>query len=175
MKTLISLTVGLIITSYSYGQTITPQTINSTGGSERKGNVRIDWSVGEMSLVNKLTDDYTGLIITNGLIQPYTDNPSSVNNAVAFDRDEIRILPNPTRGKLEINIDTKQQGRISISLYDALGTLLYVKQVIGYGYGLIETIEMGRFTHGTYMLKVELIPAGGFVKKRGAFKITKID
>src|SRR5688572_29222418 len=167
MKNLVIMTIGLILCAYSFGQTITPQTINSTGGSERKGNVRIDWSVGEMSLVNKLTDDYTGLIITNGFIQPYTDNPSSVNNAVAFDRDEIRILPNPTRGKLEINVNTKQQGRISITLYDALGTLLYVKQVIGYGYGLIETFDMTRFTHGAYMLKVELIPAAGFVKKRG--------
>lgn len=175
MKNLVILTLGLTIAGYSFGQTITPQTINSTGGSERKGNVRIDWSVGEMSLVNKLSDDYTGWIITNGFIQPFTDNPASVNNAVAFDQNEIRILPNPTRGKIEINVNTKQQGRVSIHLYDALGTLLYVKQVTGYGYGLIETIDLTRYAHGTYMLKIELTPSAGFVKKRGSYKITKID
>src|SRR5687768_4586359 len=77
--------------------------INSNGNSFKKDHLSIEWSIGEMSLVNTLQATDGSQIITNGFLQPfvmtYTPGPS-------FDVGEIRILPNPTRGKLEVNLLT---------------------------------------------------------------------
>lgn len=175
MKNLTFVLLAMLIAEYAEGQAITPQTINATGGSHRKGNLRLDWNVGEMALVNLLTASEGGYLVTNGLIQPYTENPTSLNNFILFDSEEIRILPNPTHGLLEVNVKTKQQGQVTIRLYDELGLLLITKRVDVYGYGQIVRLDMTAYLKGTYMMKVELRPTTGFVPKKGSYKIIKVD
>src|SRR5215216_5926309 len=93
-----------------FGQTITPQVINNTGGTAKKGYYHIDWSIGELTLVNQMQS--SGYIVTNGFIQPFTHDPNVRNSGAVFEDGEIFILPNPTRDILEIDFRTKQQGRV---------------------------------------------------------------
>jgi Secretion system C-terminal sorting domain len=173
MKARILLVLVLTIFAPSvFSQTITPQVINSSGGSFQKGYHIVDWSIGELALVNHMQSaDY---IVTNGFIQPFTHEPNLYENNYVFGEGEIRILPNPTRDVLEIDFRTKHQGRVSIILVDVLGNILYKKEVISHGHGQIEKINMTQYAHGSYFLQINLNPFIGFTRKTGAYKIVKL-
>ena len=155
-----------------FAQSITPQVINSTGGTSQKGYYFIDWSIGELTLVNQMQT--SGYIVTNGFIQPFTHDPNLKNNEDIFADGEIRILPNPTRDILEIDFKTKQQGRVTMSLVNVSGNILYQREITSYGHGQIERIDMTRFANGSYFLTIKLNPLIGFTKKSGTYKIVKL-
>jgi hypothetical protein len=176
MKTMRYILFGMLLSNTAIAQSIAPQTVNSTGGSHRKGNVRLDWNVGEMALVNTLSSPITGNIITNGVIQPQLGVVPSGNRRrlFAFDDGEVHILPNPTRGLLAVSMNMKYDGTVTLRLFDVLGNLVYAKTVPGNRYGQIEQINMTGFIKGNYMLKVELV-ASGYKYKEGFYKIIKVD
>ena len=68
--------------------------------------------------INTMTDANSNVFVTNGILQPNTHNPATINNNTAWDRDEIRILPNPTQNVIEIDFFTKQKGKVTMNLYD---------------------------------------------------------
>ncbi len=176
MKTIRYLLFGMLLSHGAIGQIIAPQTVNSTGGSNRKGNLRLDWSVGEMALVNTLSAPDGGNMITNGVIQPQTGVAKSSNNRnVDFIKNEIRILPNPTRGVLDVSINMKQPGQTMLRLYDELGRLRYATTVATDRYQQIERIDMTTFLRGNYMLHVEFAAAYGAGRREGYYTIVKID
>jgi Secretion system C-terminal sorting domain len=172
MKARILLVVVFPMFAFSvFAQTITPQVINSSGGSFQKGYHIVDWSIGELALVNHMFS--TDYIVTNGFIQPFTHEPNLFENNYSFGEGEIRILPNPTRDVLEIDFRTKQQGKVSIILVDVLGKTLYKREVTSHGHGQIEKINMTKYAHGSYFLQINLNPFIGFTRKTGAYKIIK--
>ena len=128
---------------------------------------------GRSALVNTLQSGDLKIIVTNGFLQPYTDNPADSNLSTSFGSDEIRIFPNPALAYVEINFLTKQQGKISYQLYDALGRQLYNKAFLYNGYGQIEKFNMERFTASVYYLHVFLEADPGSVNKKSSYKIVK--
>jgi hypothetical protein len=175
MKTMRYILIGMLLSNAAIAQTITPQTVNATGGSHRKGNLRLDWSVGEMALVNTLSSPITGNIVTNGVIQPLMPvaNTNSGNRAKPFEKNEVRILPNPTRHLLAVSMNMQHEGTATLRLYDVLGTLVYTKTFPSNRYGQIEQINMTGYIKGNYMLKVEFVD--GYKYKEGFYKIIKVD
>ncbi|MER3498749.1 MAG: hypothetical protein C4308_09005 [Chitinophagaceae bacterium] len=123
-KTLLSL-LAIYLALASYSQSIAPGIINSSGGTFNDPNYyyRIDWSVGEMSLVNTM-QSYGGsgvYVLTNGFLQPYVNTPGTINNGGTFGTDEIKVFPNPAVNYVEIDIFTKQKGTFKMQLYNAVG------------------------------------------------------
>lgn len=174
MKTMTIMLFGMLVSQLAIGQSIAPHAVNVNGGSNRKGNLRLDWNVGEMALVNTLSSPTTGNMITNGVIQPLTTAVSPAQKSRPFDDDEIKILPNPTRRFLAVSMNIKYDGKATLRLYDLLGTLLYSKTVAANRYGQIEQINMTGYIKGHYMLKVEFVTSG-FKYKEGFYKIIKVD
>lgn len=168
--TVVFLLVGGV--SSVFAQTNAPDVINSAGGSYKKDYYIIDWSIGELALVN--TMENSAYIITNGFIQPFTHEPVLTNDNLFFGEEEIRILPNPTRNILEVDFRTKHRGRVSMKLVDAAGNILYNKQFTSHGYGQIEKINMIAFPHGTYFLQINLNSFIGSTTKKGVYKIIKL-
>jgi hypothetical protein len=176
MKTIPFILSGLLLFTGVTAQTIAPQTVNATGGSSRKGNLRLDWSVGEMALVNTLSDPFDGNIITNGVIQPQIAVTKKGNTKhVSFTKSEIRILPNPTQGMLQVSIRMKQEGKTVLRLYDETGRLRYSATVTTDRYEQTERINMGGYMRGNYMLYVEFVSTYGYTAKEAYYKIVKID
>lgn len=134
----------------------------------------MDWSVGEQPLIHKMEAANSSLIVTNGFLQPYVHDLDDPRWENLFTYDEVRILPNPTRGIVEVNFLTKQKGKVEMRLHDRMGKLRYSKTVQVYGYGLFERINMTGFVSGAYLLRVELIPDPGYVRKVGAYTIIKV-
>jgi hypothetical protein len=84
-------------------------TLNATGNSFSNGYLNIEWSVGELALIHSMESSGGEAMITNGLLQPKILLTSG-NFNFHFSYDEIRIFPNPTPNKVEINFSPTSRG-----------------------------------------------------------------
>jgi hypothetical protein len=147
-------------------------TLNSTGNSFSNGYLNFEWSVGETVLINSMESSGGEAMITNGLLQPKLLLVSG-NTKFNFSYDEIRIFPNPTPDKVEINFLTNQQGVMKVDVIDVTGKIMISRKVINYGIGNIEVFDLSSFAPATYFFRIDLIPAYGSVPKKGLYKIIK--
>lgn len=145
--------------------------VNATGNSYSGGFYQIDWSVGEVALVNEMRSGNGKFVLTNGFLQSYQGGGTGANPH--FTADEIRVLPNYTEDKIEVGLLTRQQGKVLMQVYDAMGKVVYRKSLVSYGGGHVEPIALRPLAAGTYILKIDLIPAPGSVSKTGSYKIVK--
>jgi hypothetical protein len=149
---ILTLLIFSIIEGDANAQSITPQTVNIAGGTYSQGYYSIDWSVGELAMVTQLQSNDGLLVVSNGLIQPFTERPGSINYNNNFTAEEIRILPNPTRDILEVNYLSFMRGPVQFRMFDVTGRLLYHHQTNSWGTGFIERINMTSFKSGTYII-----------------------
>lgn len=171
-STILAILLVAIVHSGINAQRIDPQVINASGGSYRQGYYSVDWSVGELALVNRMLSSDGSVVFTNGFLQPFTES-FLTNIDHQFSRDEIFLFPNPVRDFLEVDIRTRQQGYVTLTLYDAAGKLVLRKETISYGVGLIEKINMSALPGATYTLYILLKPTPGSTGKTGTYKIVK--
>ena len=152
-------------------QSVSSSVINTSGSTYSQGFYSLDWSVGEGTLVTVMKSGDGLIVISNGFLQP--DLP--VGNTVQhFTNEEVKILPNPTYQKVEINLATKQQGVLRIYVYDTRGRLVINAKSTLYGVPIVERLDLTPFSGGTYFVKLELEPAIGSHRKTGSYKIVKL-
>lgn len=161
----------LLLQTNVFGQSVSSSVVNSGGNSYTQGYYSIDWSVGELALVTTLKSNDGLFIVTSGLLQPDVA-PVSTNHH--FTADELKILPNPTYNKVELNFATRQQGTLLMNVYDATGKLVITQKANSAGTSSIERIDLMNLSSGTYLFRVELDPAPGSVRKTGTYKILKL-
>jgi hypothetical protein len=155
----------------SGAQSANSSTINVAGNSFSQGQLIVDWSVGEMALVNTVSSSNNQFIVTNGLLQPEL---ISANNNYHFADDEVKVLPNNGVGKIEVHFMTRQMGTLKMRVFDANGKLLMVSQAVSNGIGSVEKLNLSSFATGTYFLKIDLQPSLGSVGKSGSYKIVRL-
>lgn len=173
MRTVLLICGSLLLPAIHVAAQSPPQSVtNATGGSYSGGFYQVDWSVGELALVNEMRAGNGQLIITNGFLQPA--GLTATNKETRFSDDEIRVRPNITDDKVEITLLTRQQGAVRIEVYDVHGKALFHRTLVSYGTGHTERIRLHSFAAGTYFLKIDLNPAPGSVKKTGSYKIVKL-
>jgi hypothetical protein len=179
MRKLFLIATASILWQAANAQTITPTVLNSSGGTAPVGNkFYVDWSVGEMTLVNTMQNSgYSGLIIvTNGFIQPPLDDAagdeSYITSTKPVPNDNLRVYPNPATNYVMIEFPVQESGKIRLTLYNSLGEVVYDKQITTYGQGMKERISMAAFMQGTYMLRVVTAGAGA-TPKEAVYKIFK--
>lgn len=153
---------------------IAPDVINVAGGTFKKGFYSLDFSIGEATLINTMKSDGWNFFLTNGFLQPYIFGLYVPSENPHFSDDEIRTYPNPTYGSFEVNIFTKQHGKVRMILFDRLGKVIFTRESQTYGFGFRERIDLTGRLNGMYMLKVELIPDDGSPAKKGSYKIIKM-
>jgi hypothetical protein len=157
-------------------QTITPATLNISGGYINLGYNQFEWSVGESSVIETLTQTgINGAILTNGVLQPLTDKPFAQSVSNNWSNDEIRIFPSPTTGNFEVDILSKEQGQLTIQLVDGQGRSIKSVQYAYYGFGKIERFNITQHASSNFYLRVTLSAFPGFADKKGSFKILKIN
>ena len=169
---LLFFTVGIFFSTLSFSQSVTPSILNVTGGFNLFSFYRFEWSFGEATAIETLSSP--SLIVTSGVMQPGTDKPATYNNNLAWDKDEIKIFPNPTQGILEIDFLSKQQGNVNMTLYDESGKQMTRKTFIYYGNGSIQKMDLTAYANGQYFLNILLDPINTSVTKRSTFKIQKL-
>jgi hypothetical protein len=143
---------------------------NTAGGSFQQGRIYLEWSIGEAPLIETMYTAHITGSISNGLLQPFIFS----QNTSVFDDLEVKILPNPTFGKVEVRLLTFSKGAVNITLHDAQGRIFFTRRTYSYGVGSIEKIDLSRFAAGTYFIKIDLKPEQGYTAKTRTYKIVKI-
>lgn len=154
-------------------QGIAPNVLNMGGGYLNNGYYQYEYSVGEMAAIETMISP--GNIITNGFLQPFTDRPFGNNTSSSWSNDEIKIFPVPTRGRIEIDILSKQKGKITMRLSDASGKTIRTELFDYAGLGRIVIWDLTNVASANYFLSIILDPLPGSVNKSGGFKILKIN
>lgn len=171
---LITVIVTLLAGSACFGQVTQQQVINATGGTFQKDHFIVDWSVGELAVVNTMQSANMQVNLTNGFMQTITDMANIAIVNTELKHEDVKILPNPTRGILEVDLITNQTGSVSMQLFDMLGQPVAKKEFYMYGFGQLQKFDMTSFTAGAYILKINLQLYQGSQLKSGSFKIVKI-
>ncbi|MDN3655744.1 T9SS type A sorting domain-containing protein [Ferruginibacter paludis] len=171
---LIALALTFASGSHCFGQSALQQVINTSGGSYQQGHFSIDWSIGELAAVNTMQSADMLYNLTNGFLQTITDPPNVVIANTELKQEEVRILPNPTRDILEVDLKTNQTGSVTMQLYDILGQPLVKRSFYMYGYAQLQKINMSAFRPGNYILKITLQLYQGSELRSGSFKIVKL-
>jgi len=174
MKNKITVIIVSFISISCFSQSVTPAVLNVAGGNSQNGYYQFEWSVGEMSLVNQMESRPNLFVLTNGFLQPYILNPGVSNPYNHFAADEIKVFPTPASSYIEVDLFTRQQGKLKMSLYDAIGQRLYSTELQTFGVDLIQRIPITGYNAGTYLLHIELEADPNFFSKKGAYKIIKI-
>ena len=167
------LLVAVFLSLSTFSQSVTPATLNTTGGHYIFTNYIVEWSFGESMAIETMTTP--NLVITNGVLQPGTNTPATINNQTPWDKDEIKITPNPTPDVLQIDFFSKQKGRVTLTLFDESGRVMGRREFLYHGIGRIERWSLGRFANGAYFLNIQLDPTGNSsVRKNGSYKVMKL-
>jgi hypothetical protein len=155
-------------------QTVSSYVINSSGSYYSQGRYNIDWSIGELALVETMQSNGSVVILTNGFLQPNLSDNTDSSTRHRFTNSEIRIMPNPTHGKVEVNFSIAQKGTLHLYVYDANGKLLRTNQLLNNGIMMSKSVDLTPFSSGTYLLRIELDALPGSVSKTGSYKIIKL-
>ena len=175
VKAITALMIISVMHGQAFSQTISPAVVNSTGGSFSNNSYSLDWSIGEMALVNEFRPLNSTYVFTNGFLQPSGWLPRPTGRR--FADYEINILPNPTRGILQINFQTLETGQMRFVLHDINGQALYTKEFVATGGFYSEKINMTGLSNGTYTLYIVLTTSSSEPLRNitGTYKIIKLN
>lgn len=150
-------------------------TVNVAGGSFSNDKVVVEWSIGELSRIDTRISASNALLVTQGILQPDLGKQVVFVSDPAFAPGEVKILPNPVKSILQLQLSLRQIGYVRCMLFSEKGQKLYQTGFTYYGYGYTQSINMTKLATGNYFLYVELEPTAGPVVRKGSFKILKID
>jgi Secretion system C-terminal sorting domain len=169
MRKLFLFTVGVMLhIGIVHAQSIAPSILNASGGTAKlpNKNYYIDWSVGEMVLVNTMHNvGFKGLfIVTNGFLQPVKNNDDEDDDDYEDDKFlkpnpeytniQLRVYPNPASNYVMVEFPMQEAGKIRLTLFNSMGQIVYDKEITTYGHHTTERISMTPFMQGTYLLRV---------------------
>lgn len=103
----------------SYSQSVQRDVLSSAGGVGNNGSITLQSNLGELMIETYSNTQHT---ITQGFEQP---DPSILTNITLKDRVlNPRVLPNPVREKLSIDLDQIDPKDIIVDVYDVLGKII---------------------------------------------------
>jgi C-terminal processing protease CtpA/Prc len=75
---------------------------------------------------------------------------------------EASVYPSPATGKVSVNIRSRKEGRVTISISDITGNTLFKREAGRVGvFTVKEDIDIGNFSAGIYLVKVSVAGGGG--------------
>jgi hypothetical protein len=163
MYKLYALLAGIISASATYSQ----EAFTSASGSGQAGNIILDWSLGELTLVHTARNG--NLVLTQGLHQ---GRLAGFSASGSITDGELLITPNPTSGLLQVYTGFMQPGQLTLRLFDAQGKLLMesLEDLSGF---TTRTISLGTYAGGLYLIQAQFTPSTGDIRKR-TYKILKL-
>lgn len=172
-------TLLFAVITHVHGQSVAPFIINSAGGNYQNAGSYIlyEWSVGESAVIFTFTGN--NATATNGVLQPCTENVSPPAYVSRFADGELRLFPNPTPGKFELNIAVPIPGRMNIELVNTVGQVIAKRNFRNECCGRIENFDISALPGGVYMLVATLEPDEAspadnkIIIRRGSIKVVK--
>jgi hypothetical protein len=136
----------------SYGWTIDPVAAGTISGNSVTGTVTWDKTYrGDAFITVKGTNSCgDGTVSDQKTVTLYA--PVGINDQ---DNSGLRIYPNPTSGKLNIQFPSGSNG-ISLRIYNTLGTTVFTETNINSDIKFTKTIDLSGLNAGVYFFKVDL-------------------
>ncbi|MBK6383599.1 MAG: T9SS type A sorting domain-containing protein [Chitinophagaceae bacterium] len=166
--TLSCLAVFLAISFYSRAQVpslnpingVVPAILNAAGGTYDNASsyYRYEWSFGELLLIQAFAPPDSSILVTQGVLQPCTDQLGISAFTVLFDEGDYKLFPNPTSGKFEVDFFVRTPGLMSLQLVNSMGQVLMSKSYHYDGCCRIELFDISRYPNGVYFVVADLKP-----------------
>jgi len=84
----------------------------------------------------------------------FTTRPIDFGIDESFDANNINIYPNPSNGKLHINIEGEENAEVSVRIMDMLGQM-HIEENVMYGQGNSSKVfDLSGFANGLYIVKL---------------------
>jgi hypothetical protein len=176
---LLFLLLAIIMQVKSNAQIVLPFVVNSTGGNYvNRGtpvlpNFSFVWSFGEVTMIETFTTPNGATMLTQGVLQPFTDKDLQTIPIQAFTKEEIKVYPIPVNTLLQFDLFSNDTGKVVIQLYDLLGQTLGLREFQYNTLPINQKIDFSKYASGTYFLKVSLYSKGS-LNKNSFFKILKL-
>ena len=160
-KLLFSSILLTVVAIAGRSQSVTPSITNASGGSYQNSSSYFryfDWSVGELILVSTVAPTDSSVVLYQGVLQPCTEKPgfSPVNGD--FQLEDVKLMPNPTTGKFEINFFVRENGKMDLELVDATGKVLEKRSFRYNGNFRTEQYDITNLPAGVYFVAATLTP-----------------
>jgi hypothetical protein len=147
----------LLITTFSYSQTISKQVVSAAGKTQSNSNLEITWTLGE-PIVGLMTNG--GNQLGNGY------HPSLNLQALSMEENnldvQIKVYPNPTTQLLYVS--HPELNSFGVQIVDLNGKQIY--------FGTIskdQPLDVSNYSQGIYMVTIE----NKENNKRNTYKIIK--
>jgi hypothetical protein len=164
--------LGLLLFAGVYNihaQSVAPSAINASGGTAIIGANEFDWSVGEMTMVSTFTG--TGIIVTQGVLQPAETSINAVNNQVLLKK--LQVYPNPATSIVNLQYFSPGEGTMTYRLMDVTGKIIANRSVQVKQGTNTEQINVAGLACATYLLEVS-VNTGTEKTEKATYKIDKL-
>lgn len=149
-KPIALLGAALLMGTMSYAQSIAPQSVNSGGTKMTQANGSLNFTVGELVVLN-LTDS-DGNTLGGGFTAGATLTTASIQETDATVLD-VNVFPNPTSELVNIRINHSSMDQVIVTITDLQGKEVYnglyagISNIIG--------INTATYAPGTYLLSLK--------------------
>jgi hypothetical protein len=140
---------------------VVPAILNAAGGSYDNPAFynRYEWSFGELLLIQAFAPPDSSVLVTQGVLQPCTDQIGFSPFTLLFDEGDYKLFPNPTYdGKFEVDFFVRMPGLMSLQLINSMGQILMTKSYHYDGCCRIELFDISRLPNGVYFVIADLRP-----------------
>ena len=139
---------------------VVPAILNAAGGSYDNPSSynRYEWSFGELLLIQAFAPADSSVLVTQGVLQPCTDQLGYSPFTVLFESGDYKLFPNPTSGKFEVDFFVRTPGLMSLQLVNSMGQVLSKKSYHYDGCCRVELFDISRYPDGIYFVVADLKP-----------------
>ena len=111
--------------NYSWGQSISPQTLNAGGKATSASGISLDYSVGESASITffKSSDNSS---LSTGVVQSFTPLVTGLVDLSFTEGENITVSPNPASQNIRIKGLLNRPGFIEFHLVDVNGRVLFI-------------------------------------------------
>lgn len=150
LKPITLLGVSMFFVSLGFAQSISPQSVNSSGKNMSQSNGSLSFTVGE--LVVLAFEDNDGNTLGGGFTSAATITTVGIQEADANILD-VKIYPNPTTELLSIKINHTTLDFLNVLIVDVAGKEIYNEKYTGISNTI--GINTASYATGTYMLYIK--------------------
>lgn len=145
----------LFITSalFTYAQSLERSVVASAGSYGESSSLSLSYTLGETAVSTLKGADIT---LSQGFQQASIKDDSQVGIEKANDALSIRAFPNPTSGEVILELNTKNEGDLFVSLHDLNGKELNYKAVqnLAVGGNTKHKVDLKSYAAGLYFIRL---------------------
>lgn len=151
MKTFFLAFITFVCLQSICAQQLDRQVFSSAGSSIKSGNIWLDYTIGETSVITFISGS---IVLNQGFQQVYNTGLKIANILPA---SSIQVYPNPTSGRLQVDIPEEMVNASSYKLIDMSGRLISGENDVNPTLNSKNTtLNISDLPYGVYLLSIQI-------------------